>query len=107
LIGMALRFGSGYSAARRYLADASYWIYLAHLPLVMALQIAVARTDLPAMVKFPLVLVTVITILLASYHLLVRYSFIGAVLNGRRQRRHPAFEIEPAARGGATTTESG
>jgi peptidoglycan/LPS O-acetylase OafA/YrhL len=87
LLGMALRFGSGYSPARRYLADASYWIYLAHLPLVMALQVALARLDWPALLKFPLLLAIVFTIPLASYHWLVRYSFIGAVLNGRRNRR--------------------
>ena len=30
-----LRFLSGHSAIRRYLADASYWVYIVHLPLVM------------------------------------------------------------------------
>ena len=42
-IGGALRFLSGFSPARRYLADASYWIYLIHLPIVMALQVAVSQ----------------------------------------------------------------
>ena len=37
LTGAALRFLSNYSAVRRYIADASYWIYLAHLPVVAAL----------------------------------------------------------------------
>ena len=36
LTGAALRFLSNYSATRRYIADASYWIYLAHLPVVAA-----------------------------------------------------------------------
>ena len=31
-----------YSPVRRYIADASYWLYLIHLPIVMALQVAVA-----------------------------------------------------------------
>lgn len=87
LIGLALRFLSDYSPVRRYLADASYWIYLAHLPLVMVLQIAVARIELPALVKFPLLLIVIMALLLASYHWLVRYSVIGAVLSGRRRRR--------------------
>ena len=46
VLGMGLRFFAGASAARRYLADASYWIYLAHLPLVFWLQVAVK--DLPS-----------------------------------------------------------
>ncbi len=51
-IGVALRFLSGFSPARRYLADASYWIYLIHLPIVMALQVAVSNLDWPWSIKF-------------------------------------------------------
>jgi hypothetical protein len=84
VIGMALRFLSGFSARRRYIADASYWIYLIHLPMVMALQVAVSRLDWPWPVKFAVILAISFPLMFASYQLLVRYSFIGAVLNGRR-----------------------
>ena len=47
LLGLALRYLNGYSATRRYLSDASYWIYLVHLPLVMALQVWTSRLALP------------------------------------------------------------
>lgn len=86
-IGVAMRFGSGHSPVRRYLADASYWIYLIHLPVVMAAQVAVARVDWPWQVKFPLILVVVCALLLASYHWGVRRTFVGAWLGGRRRRR--------------------
>jgi peptidoglycan/LPS O-acetylase OafA/YrhL len=46
-IGLALRFLSGFSAARRYIADASYWIYLVHLPVVLAMQQVVCGLDWP------------------------------------------------------------
>ncbi len=36
LTGAALRFLSGFSATRRYIADASYWVYIVHLPVVAA-----------------------------------------------------------------------
>ncbi|BCJ56709.1 hypothetical protein C1I93_06680 [Micromonospora endophytica] len=39
----------------RALADSSYTIYLIHLPIVVALQFAVARADLPALPSFALV----------------------------------------------------
>ncbi len=52
VIGAALRFLAGFSATRRYLADASYWLYLIHLPIVMALQVAVSTLDWPWPVKF-------------------------------------------------------
>lgn len=86
VIGLALRFLSGHSPARRYLADASYWIYIVHLPILMALQTAVANLDWPWEPKFVLILASSMAVMLLSYQLLVRYSFIGAILNGRRRR---------------------
>jgi glucan biosynthesis protein C len=57
VIGVALRFLSGFSAARRYLADSSYWLYLIHLPIVTALQVAVSQLDWPWPAKFATILV--------------------------------------------------
>jgi glucan biosynthesis protein C len=87
MIGLALRFLANFSAARRYLADASYWLYLIHMPIVMALQVAVSTLDWPWPVKFAAILAIALPLMFASYQLLVRYSFIGAVLNGRRLPR--------------------
>ncbi len=54
--------------------------------------------------KFPLVLVASFTVLFVSYHFLVRYTFIGAVLNGRKQRpvreRAATESSRPALLGG-------
>lgn len=89
LLGMALRFMDGYSALRRYLADASYWIYLVHLPLVVLLQALVSQWSWPWFVKFPLLLAVAFVLMLASYAWLVRGTWIGVVLNGRRKARVP------------------
>lgn len=89
LLGLALRHFSGHSATRRYLADASYWIYLVHLPIVMLLQVAMSQLDWPWWVEYPLALVMGMALMLASYHGLVRYSWIGARLNGKRRQRTP------------------
>jgi peptidoglycan/LPS O-acetylase OafA/YrhL len=86
-IGLALRFMSGFSPTWRYLADASYWLYLIHMPIVMALQVALSQLDWPGLVKFAIILVVAIPPMFASYHLLVRFTFIGAVLNGRRAEK--------------------
>jgi ABC-type multidrug transport system ATPase subunit/peptidoglycan/LPS O-acetylase OafA/YrhL len=100
LTGAALRFLSHYSAVRRYIADASYWIYLAHLPVVAALQVWVGHWPLHWSVKFPFILVVSFAVLFASYHFLVRPTFIGQLLNGRRVRRGgnaaPAAATAPA-----------
>lgn len=87
LIGLSLRFLSGFSASRRYVADASYWIYLVHLPIVMALQVMLSRLPWPWLLKLPVLLAIAFALMLATYQLLVRHSFIGAVLNGRRKQR--------------------
>ena len=87
VIGLALRFFAGYSPTRRYVADASYWLYLIHLPIVMALQVVVARLDWPWPVKFTAILAIAFPLMFACYQLLVRHSFIGVVLNGRREPR--------------------
>ncbi len=64
----------------------SYWLYIAHLPLVMALQVVVSRFDWPWYAKFGAILAVAYTVLLLSYQLLVRYTFVGAILNGRRRK---------------------
>jgi ABC-type multidrug transport system ATPase subunit len=86
LTGAALRFLSNYSATRRYIADASYWIYLMHLPVVAAMQVWVGHWPLHWGVKYPFILVASFAILFVSYHYLVRPTFIGQLLNGRKHR---------------------
>jgi glucan biosynthesis protein C len=86
VIGLALRFLAGFSASRRYVADASYWLYIIHLPLIVLLQVVVAQLGWPWPGKFTLILAVSFPIMFASYHWLVRYTVIGAVLNGRRAR---------------------
>ena len=105
VIGLALRFLSGFSPARRYIADASYWLYLIHLPIVMALQVAVARLDWPWPVKFAAILAVAFPLMFASYELMVRHSFIGWVLNGRRVPRSAALRLQ--AESGASTLMAG
>jgi len=97
VIGLALRFLSGFSATRRYIADASYWLYLIHLPIVMALQVVVAPLAWPWPVKFAVILGVAFPLMFASYQLLVRHSFIGAILNGPRESRSKASGATPIA----------
>lgn len=75
----------GYRA--RWFSDSAYWIYLAHLPLVLALQIAVIPLAWPASLKFLLVFSTATALLLASYRWTVRYTWLGTLLNGPRKPR--------------------
>lgn len=85
LIGWAVRYFSHASESVRYVADASYWMYLAHLPLVWALQVWVMNWPLHWSIKFTLIVSVTIVVLLVSYRFLVRSTFIGAVLSGSRR----------------------
>ena len=68
----------------RYLSDASYWIYLWHLPLVVVAFELIAGWRIGSHLKFALIVVAVTAVLLALYQLAVRYTPIGAILNGPR-----------------------
>src|SRR5262249_7947614 len=99
IIGAALTFCANESPVRRYLADASYWMYLAPLPIVFFLAAAFATVPWHWAIKFPLILAITLSILLASYHYLVRPTWIGGILNGRKYPRakQPSRERSPTA----------
>jgi peptidoglycan/LPS O-acetylase OafA/YrhL len=96
LTGAALRFLSNHSAKRRYIADASYWIYIMHLPLVIAFQVWVGHWPLHWSIKYALILVASLVVLFLSYHYLVRSTFIGATLNGRIYSRKSGGDPAPS-----------
>lgn len=84
LFGVAQRFLSSHSPVLRYLAEASYWLYISHLPVVMLLQVLLVQASLPAFVKFVLVVTVSVASLLIVYHVMVRRTWIGWLINGRR-----------------------
>ena len=87
LIGLFRCFAAKERLWVRYMSDASYWMYLWHLPLVLAGQRLLVDTSLNAHLKLALILAAVIAILLVSYRFGVRYTVIGTMLNGTRLRR--------------------
>jgi glucans biosynthesis protein C len=84
ITGLFLRYLSDHSPLRRYLCDSSYFLYIAHFPLIIALQLVLKDVPAPPLVKIVLVLAGAIVLLLPIYRWAVRPTFIGAVLNGRR-----------------------
>lgn len=99
LTGAALRYLNAERPAVRYLADASYWIYIIHLPVLAIFQVALYRLPLPPLIKFPVILAAALVLLLLSYELLVRHSFLGRWLNGRKHagRQKPAGDAVKTA----------
>jgi glucan biosynthesis protein C len=82
--GLFLRYLSDHSAPRRYLCDSSYFLYIAHLPVIMLFQLILLDVPLPPLAKIALALAGTIAVLMPLYHYAVRPTFIGAVLNGRK-----------------------
>jgi glucans biosynthesis protein C len=83
-IGLFLRHLDHERRWVRYLTDASYWVYLIHLPLVIFTAGALAQVNLGAASKASIVLGASMVASLVSYEWLVRDTFIGTLLSGRR-----------------------
>jgi peptidoglycan/LPS O-acetylase OafA/YrhL len=90
LMGLFRRLCPVESPAMRYLSDSAYWLYLAHLPLIIAAQYVVRDWPVPALAKFLLIVVVVSSFLLWTYQALVRDTWLGRFLNGPRSRPAPA-----------------
>ena len=62
----------------RYLADASYWLYLVHFPLMIWVPILLAPARRPgALIKLAVVLVLTMGVMLAAYEAMVRAGATG------------------------------
>jgi glucan biosynthesis protein C len=85
--GLFLKYFSRPSPVGRYMSDASYWLYIMHMPVVVGFQVALRPLPIPALAKIPLALALSVLVLIASYDLFVRPTWIGALLNGRRYAR--------------------
>ena len=85
-VGFFRKFFNEENPRVRYLSDASYFLYLFHIPPVVALQALMADWGLPSVVKLAIVCGVSTGILLVIYEYAVRYTWIGAILNGRKYR---------------------
>jgi surface polysaccharide O-acyltransferase-like enzyme len=82
LIGQ--RYLSGRSSILRLISDASYWIYLVHLPMVYFLQTIMAETQFALGLKLFFTTGGTFLFCMTTYLVFVRYTPIGWLLNGKR-----------------------
>ena len=73
-----------------YLSESSYWVYLVHFPLCIAFASLLYVADMPGVVKMLLVIGATTAVCLASYHLVVRFTWVSVLLNGKRHERPQA-----------------
>ena len=86
LSGCFRRFFSKENRRVRYISDASYWIYIAHMPLIMALQFWVSKWPYSSFLKFLFIFTITLGILMLIYESAIRYTWVGTMLNGKRTR---------------------
>ena len=91
LFAIFLRTRHGDNAVMGYLAKASFWIYLIHLPFVTLSQIAIVQLPVPTEGKFLLAGMIALTLSLMTYHVFVRETWIGEFLDGRRRIQSPVM----------------
>jgi peptidoglycan/LPS O-acetylase OafA/YrhL len=106
LMGLFQRYLNSGNPSWRYLADGSYWIYIMHMPVVMAFQMSLAPFAIPTAGKVWIVLLCSVVTLVASYDLLARPTWVGVLLNGRRYPRR-FFWSSALPRGGAAQQAQG
>ena len=76
------------NATMRWLADASYWTYLVHLPLLFAIQYRLLDVPLHWMAKFAIAVLATFAVSFVSYRLVVRHTLMGRLLNGKHAKTH-------------------
>jgi glucan biosynthesis protein C len=70
----------------RFISDSSYWVYLMHYPLITFIQAFLVTLPVSIYIKFIASAAMVFGIGIVTYRYLVRYTFIGNMLNGKRVR---------------------
>jgi len=68
--GVLARYVRQESRVLRYLADASFWIYLVHIPFLIALQSSLSTTDLGVPVRWGLAVTGTLALAVGSYALI-------------------------------------
>lgn len=86
LIGLFLRYVSNQNRLLRYVSESSYWVFLVHMLGTIGFGAMVYSLPLGALAKMTLNLIVTTVACLLTYHLFVRNTFIGVLLNGKRQR---------------------
>jgi fucose 4-O-acetylase-like acetyltransferase len=81
-----------------YLCDASYWIYLVHLPVVLWLSVLLEDWGVSGLVKYPVVVSVATVLLLGSYHFLVPGTIIGKFIDGTASQQSSASDTTRASR---------
>lgn len=84
LLGMFMRYLPTQNRALRYMSDSSYWVFLVHMLGTIGFGALLYRAQVAGEIKMVLNIAATTVACLLTYHLFVRNTWIGVLLNGRR-----------------------
>jgi hypothetical protein len=93
--------------AIKYLSDSSYWVYLAHFPVVGLVQAGLFLVALPSPVKFLVALAIGLAWSLLTYEACVRCTWIGRWLRGGAPLSSSKPHSLPTGTGAGSATTAG
>ncbi len=89
MVGLFVRYLPTQNRALRYLSDSSYWVFMVHMTCTIGFGILLYNTPFGALGKMAINIAATTATCLATYHLFVRNTWIGVLLNGKRRGPDP------------------
>jgi glucan biosynthesis protein C len=99
LIGLFVRYLPHQNRFLRYVSDSSYWVFLVHMLGTVGFGVLLYNAPLGALPKMAINIVATTAACLLTYHYVVRTTWIGVLLNGKR---HAAAAGENQIKGAST-----
>jgi hypothetical protein len=96
LIGLFLRYMPTQNRVLGYVSESSYWVFLVHMLGTIGFGAVLFSEPFGPLTKMALNILATSAACLLTYHVLVRYTLIGVLLNGQRQPT-PMRTSAPAA----------
>lgn len=90
--GLFEEYFAGANAKVRYYSDSAYWLYLMHVTIQFEMTLWLGEYSWHPLLKCLVYLAGTMLVGVPSYHYLVRSTWIGHWLNGRRYERRPFLE---------------
>ncbi|HSC67725.1 MAG TPA: acyltransferase family protein [Cellvibrio sp.] len=79
------RYLNSHNRVMRFFSDSSYWIYIVHLPVLLAVQYQLMDKEWSLLTKYSLSVGITLLFGVVTYVLFVRWTPIGWMLNGRKR----------------------
>ncbi len=84
LIGLFMRYLPRQNRFLAYISESSYWVYLAHFSATVGFGVLLYDAPFGALTKMAINIAATTIVCIATYHVLVRYTPLGTLLNGRK-----------------------